>query len=148
MNQFGKMKLLAIAATLGVLMLPAGSKAEDREHHREHCSNATLHGSYGLHATGITAGGGNFAAVGRFNFDGKGNLTGALFVRVDGGNGELSITGIYSVSSDCIVDDTWNYSGGSSTHKSIIVKEGKEYFILNDSSDDGMSVISGEAKKQ
>jgi len=112
------------------------------------CSNASLHGSYGLHATGITGAGGNFAAVGRFTFDGKGNLTGTLFVRVAGNNVQVNITGTYSVSADCIVDDTWNASGGgSSTHKSVIVKQGRAYFILNNTSGDG-SVISGEAKRQ
>ena len=112
------------------------------------CSNASLQGSYGLHATGITGAGGNFAAVGRFTFDGTGNLTGTLFVRVAGNNVELEITGTYSVNSECIVDDTWNVSGGgSSTHKSVIVDRGRGYFILNNTSGDG-SVISGDAKRQ
>lgn len=111
------------------------------------CSNASLHGSYGLHATGVTGAGGNFAAVGRFTFDGKGNLTGKLFVRVAGNDVEVSFAGTYSVSSDCIVDDTWNTPGGPSTHKSIIVNQGRGYIILNNTSGDG-SVISGEAKKQ
>ena len=105
-------------------------------------------GSYGLHATGITGTGGNFAAVGRFNFDGNGNLTGTLFLRVAGNDVQVPITGTYSVSSDCIVDDTWNVSGGGpSTHKSVIVNGGRGYFILNNTSGDG-SVISGEARKQ
>jgi len=112
------------------------------------CSNASLQGSYGLHATGITGTGGNFAAVGRFNFDGNGNLTGTLFLRVAGNDVQVPITGTYSVSSDCIVDDTWNVSGGGpSTHKSVVVNGGRGYFILNNTSGDG-SVISGEARKQ
>jgi hypothetical protein len=100
-----------------------------------------------LRATGITGAGGNFAAVGRFTFDGKGNLTGTLFVRVAGNDLQVNITGTYSVSSDCIVDDTWNFPSGSSTHKSVIVDQGRGYFILNNTSGDG-SAISGEAKRQ
>jgi hypothetical protein len=111
------------------------------------CSNATLNGGYGLHATGVTGAGGNFAAVGRFTFDGKGNLTGTLFARVAGNDVELHITGTYSVGADCTVDDTWNFSGASSTHKSVIVDGGAGYFILNNTSGDG-SVISGQARKQ
>src|SRR5262249_48930596 len=111
------------------------------------CSNASLQGSYGLRATGITGAGGNFAAVGRFTFDGKGNLTGRLFVRVAGNDVEVNLTGTYSVSAECIVDDTWNTPGGPSTHKSIIVSQGRGYIILNNTAGDG-SVISGEAKKQ
>ncbi len=79
-------------------------QAEDRAS----CSNATLHGSYGLHATGTIIGVGDFAAVGRFTFDGNGSLTGKLFVRVAGNNAEPpAFSGSYSVSPDCIVTDSW-----------------------------------------
>jgi hypothetical protein len=118
-----------------------------------HCTDATLHGSYGLHATGVNGAGANFAAVGRFNFDGKGNLIGKLFVRVNGNNVPefnvpLDITGTYSVDSHCVVTDTWNIGNSSSTHTSIIVHSGDGYFILNTTQNDGVSVISGEAQRQ
>ncbi len=125
--------------TLVVLSLAIGTHAEDRAH----CSNATLHGSYGLHARGTIIGVGNFAAVGRFVFDGNGNLTAKLFVRVAGNNNEPEITGTYSVSPECIVSDSW----GGSTHVSVIVDNGKGYFILNNTSGEG-DTISGEAKRQ
>jgi hypothetical protein len=115
-------------------------QAEDRAV----CSNATLNGSYGLHATGTVIGVGDFAAVGRFTFDGKGNLTATLFVRVNGNNIEPPpLTGTYSVSSDCIVTDTW----GGSTHVSVIVDNGRGYFILNNTSGEE-DTISGEARRQ
>ena len=133
----------AVVAVVAVLV-PATLTAQDRES----CSNHTLHGSYGLHATGTIIDVGDFAAVGRFTFDGNGNLTGQLFVRVNGNNNELTLTGTYSVSTDCIVDDTWNFSdGSSSTHKSVIVDQGKKYVILNNTEGDP-SVISGEADRQ
>src|SRR5215469_15737356 len=98
------------------------------------CSNATLHGSYGLHATGSVIGVGDFAAVGRFTFDGKGNLTAKLFVRVNGNNLEPpEFTGTYSVNPDCTVTDSW----GGSTHVSVIVDEGKGYIILNNTVGEG-----------
>jgi hypothetical protein len=53
--------------TLVVLSLTVGMQAQDTQH----CSNATLHGSYGFHATGT-----GFVAIGRFVFDGNGSLTG------------------------------------------------------------------------
>ena len=112
----------------------------------EKCSNATLKGSYGLHATGTIIGVGDFAAVGRFTFDGKGNLTGKLFSRVAGNNSvSPAFTGTYSVSPNCKVTDTWG-PPINSTHVSVIVNDGKEYFILNDTP--GPGTISGEAKKQ
>ena len=112
-----------------------------------HCSEATLHGSYGLHATGVNAAG-SVASVGRFTFDGKGNLTGTLYLRVaTGANIVLDITGTYSVTPECIVTDTWNFTGGSSTHTSVIVHSGDGYFILNTTTGE-TSVISGEAQRQ
>jgi hypothetical protein len=130
--------LSAIGALLSASMLIAG------EHGNGQCSNATLKGSYGLHATGTIIGIGDFAAIGRFTFDGKGNLTGKLFVRVNGNNLEPpEFTGTYSVNPDCTVSDSW----GGSSHVSVIVNEGKEYFILNNTSGEG-DTISGEAKKQ
>jgi hypothetical protein len=103
------------------------------------CSNATLHGSYGFHATGK-----DFAAVARFTFDGKGGLTGKLFGRVPGTNiGPLEFTGTYSVSPDCTATDNWL----GSTHVSVIVDEGEGYFILNVSEGpDGVN--SGEGRRQ
>src|SRR5215472_6890231 len=74
----------------------------------EKCSNATLKGSYGLHAMGSIVGDGDLAAVGRFTFDGKGNLTGKLFLRVAGNNVEPpEFTDTYSISPDCTMTDTF-----------------------------------------
>ena len=90
--------------TLVVLSLAIVMQAEDGAN----CSNATRHGSYGLHAKGMIIGVGDFAAVGRFTFDGNGNLTGRLFVRVAGNNiAPPAFTGTYSVSPDCTVTDNW-----------------------------------------
>jgi hypothetical protein len=129
--------------TIVALSLAIGTQAEDRAN----CSNATLHGSYALHATGTVIGVGDFAAVGRFTFDGNGNLTGKIFVRVAGNNAEPPVfTGTYSVSSDCTVTDSWG-APINSTHVSVIVDQGKGYFILNNTSGSG-DTISGEARRQ
>jgi hypothetical protein len=126
--------------TLFVLSVAIGAQAEDRVG----CSNATLRGSYGLHATGSVIGVGDFAAVGRFTFDGKGGLSAKLFLRINGNSVETpQLSGTYSVSSDCIVTDTW----GGSTHVSVIVDGGKGYFIVNNTPGEG-DTISGEARRQ
>jgi hypothetical protein len=107
------------------------------------CSNASLNGSYGLHATGTINGVVDFAAVGRFNFDGNGHLTAKLFVRVAGNNVvPPPISGTYTVHSDCTVSDQW----GGSTHVSVIVDGGNGYFILNNTIGEG-DTISGEARR-
>jgi len=137
------LSILAITSPAGEPIYTIASSTQDRET----CSNASLHGSYGLHATGTVIGVGDFAAVGRFTFDGKGNLTGKLFVRVAGGNVEPpAFTGTYSVSPDCTVTDSWG-APINSTHVSVIVDEGKGYFILNNTSGSG-DTISGEARRQ
>ena len=112
------------------------------------CSNASLNGSYALHATGTITGVGPFAAVGRFNFDGNGNLTGKLWQRVNGKNVVETLTGEYSVNSTCIVTDSWHLSlGETTTHLSIIRNNGTEYVILNNTNG-SPSTVSGEAKRQ
>ena len=129
---------LLLWIALVVLGLAIAMQAEDRAK----CSNATLHGSYGFHATGQL-----FAVVARFTFDGRGGLTGKLFGRSPGNPfGPVEFTGTYSVSPDCIVTDTWL----NSTHVSAIVDEGKGYFILDTtpSSAEGDTVNSGEARRQ
>lgn len=131
--------ILAIASPAGEPVYASASRAEDRET----CSNATMHGSYGFHATGT-----GFVAIGRFVFDGNGGLTGKLFVRVPGTNiGPLEIAGTYSAGPDCIMTDDW---GGGNVHISAIVDQGKGYFIMNvtpsASADDGLN--NGEGRRQ
>jgi hypothetical protein len=128
---------------LVVVVLTVTANADDKKL----CSNATLQGSYGLHATGTVIGVGDFAAVGHFSFDGAGTLTGKLFLRVNGENVEPpEFTGTYAVSPDCTVTDTWG-APINSTHVSMIVGHGKGYFILNNTSGSG-DTISGEARRQ
>ena len=126
-----------------VLNLAYGIQAQDRET----CSNATLHGSYGLHATGTLPGGAPIAAVGRFEFDGAGNLKGRLFVRAGGNNMQPpEFAGTYSVNPDCTMTDTWG-PPVNSTHVAVIVDHGKGYAILSNTMGSG-ETISGDAKRQ
>jgi len=135
--------IFAAGSPAGEPFYTIASRGEDRES----CSNASLHGSYGLHATGTSSVSTDFAAVGRFTFDGKGNLTGKLFVRIGGNNIEPpAFSGTYSVNPDCTVTDSWG-APINSTHVSVIVDEGKGYFILNDTPGSG-ETISGEARRQ
>ena len=132
--------------TLVVLSLAIGMQAQDRAN----CSNAALHGSYGLRATGRTLAGGDIVVLGRFTYDGKGNLSARLFNRLpNAANETFTLTGTYSVSSDCTVSDVWHpdNGGADSTHESVLVNQGKGFFILN-TTEGAPVVISGEAKRQ
>src|SRR3989441_12067444 len=68
-------------SAFAVLFANALIAGDDKAEKDQQCSNATLHGSYGFHATGT-----GFVAIGRFVFDGNGGLTGKLFVRRPGTN--------------------------------------------------------------
>ena len=59
---------------LVVLAISVSSSATETN-----CSNASLNGSYALHATGEIKNVGPFAAVGWFVFDRNGNLSGTLW---------------------------------------------------------------------
>ncbi len=120
-------------------------------HAKGQCSNATLNGHYGVSASGTIIGVGPFALVGVLEYDGKGNLTGTVFQKVNGNNVEVTLTGAYTVDLSCIVSDTILASnGGTSTHVSVIVDSGKEFYILNTTPPTATSgnVIVGVAKKQ
>jgi hypothetical protein len=115
------------------------------------CSDATLNGSYGVSASGTVIGVGPVALVGVLDYDGKGNLTGTIFQKVNGNNVEVTLTGTYAVDSSCLVSDTIVTSTGqTATHESVIVNGGKEFYILNTTPPSATSgnVILGVAKKQ
>ena len=142
MQRFFTRRMLVVAFAM-LFSLTAVTAAQGKEK----CSNATLKGSYGLHATGSIVGDGDLAAVGRFTFDGNGNLTGKLFLRVAGNNVDPpEFTDTYSISPDCTMTDTFG-PPINSTHVSVIVNGGEEYFILDTTSGSG-HIVSGEAKKQ
>jgi len=80
----------------------------------------------------------------------KGNLTATLFNRLpNAANETFTITGTYSVRSDCTVSDVWHpdNGGADSTHESVLVNQGRGFFILN-TTVGAPVVISGEAKRQ
>jgi|SRR5581483_850802 len=117
---------------------------------RDQCSNASLHGSFGLRATGNTTSGGALIVMGRFTFDGAGSLTAKLYTRTPtGANVVDTYTGTYSVDANCIVSDVWrsDSTGAETTHVSLLVNNGKGYYVLNTTEDTGV-IISGEATRQ
>ena len=114
------------------------------------CSNASLHGTFGLRATGNTTSGGALIVLGRFTFDGQGTLTAKLYTRTPTGSNVVdTYTGNYSLDSDCIITDFWrsDTSGSVTTHVSVLVNNGKGYYILN-TTEGAPVIISGEATRQ
>jgi hypothetical protein len=135
---------------LALCMITSGFVSGAAAHDRESCSNASLRGSFGFRATGNTTTGGALIVMGRFEFDGDGNLTAKLFTRTPTGtNVADTYTGQYSVDSQCVVTDFWrsDSTGVVTTHVSVIVNNGKGYYVLN-TTDGAPTIISGEAKRQ
>lgn len=125
--------------------------SETTTYGKEQCSNATLNGSYGVSASGTVIGVGPVASVGVFTFDGEDNMTGTVIQKVNGNNVELTFTGTYTVDPSCLVSDTVLTSTGQTvTHVSVIVDNGKEFYILNTVPPTATSgnVVVGVAKKQ
>ena len=115
-----------LVVLIGLFALGGAGKARAEKG----CSDATLRGSYGLHATGSVLGVGPFAAVGVFSFDGDGHLTGTLTSRVNANTfSRETLTGAYTwFTPDCFVSDTWNFdSGETSQHESVVVDNGRGY---------------------
>ena len=145
--------LLTISVAVLIVLGTARKATAERQ---SGCSNATLRGSYGIHATGAALSGplaGPVAFVGLFTFDGRGQLAGNLTQRVNGASGPITLfkvpyTGTYTLNADCTVEDTWfNLSNGtSSTHESVIVDNARKFVILNTTT--GPTVVSGEGTKQ
>ena len=130
-------------ATIGLV---SGVVGQDRED----CSNSSLHGSFGLRATGNTTSGGAVIVLGRFNFDGAGNLTAKLYTRTPTGSNVVdTYTGTYSVDSNCIITDVWrsDSNGAETNHVSVLVNNGRGYYVLNTTEGTGV-IISGEATRQ
>lgn len=135
--------IVLCVTTIGLV---SGAAAKDKDH----CSNAGLHGSFGLRATGNTTSGGALIVMGRFNFDGAGNLTAKLFTRTPTGDNVVdTYTGTYSVDSNCIITDVWraDSNGAQTTHVSVLVNNGRGYYVLNTTEGTGV-IISGEARRQ
>jgi hypothetical protein len=142
--------LSTMAAVLFAGTLAAREQQKD-EHGNPQCSNATLNGSYGVSATGTVIGVGSVALIAVFKYDGQGNFTGTVIQKVNGNNVQVTFTGTYVVDADCFVSDVTQISNGQThTHTSVIVNDGKEFFILNTTAPTATSgnVISGVGKKQ
>src|SRR6267378_6296281 len=89
--------LVVIASTFVV-----GAVPELRAERNKDCSNASLQGGYGfLNGQTVVPAGTPFAALGRWNFDGKGKFTNALTINDNGTVAHIKDSGTYTVDTDC-----------------------------------------------
>ena len=91
------------------------------------CSNATLKGAYGFLDSHIAVPAGTpFTALGRWNFDGKGNFTNTITFNDNGTVTHLNDFGTYTVNADCT--GKIFIRGGTGTEEIVLVDGGKEFY--------------------
>jgi len=135
-----------VFATLFVLGVAPCAAAQDKQ-----CSNASLNGAFAYTNTGFIVAppplAGPFAGVGTQTFDGKGNTFASATVSQNGNIFHVTITGTYTVNSDCTGSMTLLVSPvGVTTHADfVIVRGGAEFRAIN--TDPG-TVITTVGKKQ
>ena len=109
---------------------PTAVWADDDEHE---CSVATLRGSFGFTFTGTanTPGGPSHrGGVGRFVFDGLGNLIGTVTSNSDGAVLRRTLVGTYTVEADCTGSLAVTFTDaldGRATFDLVIDDDGREY---------------------
>ena len=122
------------------------------------CDNTSWSGSFGLTASGYVYTDASYyfpsyvSLTGRLSADGAGALTGAETMNFDGTPYRISLTGSYSVNSDCtgsitlnLADASSGASYGSQHFDFVIVDDGKE---LDVTETDGGYIVTGALKKQ
>jgi len=114
------------------------------------CTSATLTGDYGYLMTGqifnSTAGFIPFADSGSLNWNGSSKVTGSSSLNVGGGINSRTLTGTYTVNSDCTGSFTYTDNlGNSASINLVIIGGGTEIQFLET---DSGTTISGNAKPQ
>ena len=137
------MKKTIISAVVFASMFVVGAvpNAQARQ-----CSNATLTGAYRfLDSHTAVPAGTPFAALGRWNFDGKGNFTNTATFNDNGTVTHINDFGPYTVNADCT--GKIFILGGTGTVEIVLVDGGKEFYeiVTNPSS---LVILFSVAKKQ
>ena len=130
MGWAGAMGCAAAMVMSGAQLIGAnGRDSANDPGERRQCSNASLKGAYGfLDAHTLVPAGTPFTALGRWNFDGKGNFTNTLTFNDNGTVTHADDFGPYTVNADCT--GKIFIIGGTGTIEIVLVDGGKEFFSL------------------
>lgn len=154
MNLSMLLKVVRTAAALAVMSttIVASAEAQSADRRRERgCTNASLRGTFGFTAQGVTLAGspvpaplqGAFASSGVSTFDGRGNFVLTATSSFNGLlQGPATVRGTYDVNDDCTYT---SIAENGVTFRAVIVSGGDELLILQTTP--GV-VISGMAQRQ
>ena len=110
------------------------------------CSNASLQGGYGfLNGQTVVPAGTPFAALGRWNFDGKGKFTNTLTINDNGKVTPITDSGTYTVGTDCT--GKIFILGGTGTIEIVLVDGGNEFYELRADPNTTVSLFSANKKQ-
>jgi hypothetical protein len=110
------------------------------------CTNASIDGSYAYTLSGwvvTTTAEYPFADSGELTFDGNGSLSGSSTYSLDGGTQGRTLTGTYSVGSDCTGTATVSDNLGNSMDLNLVIVGNGQSIQLMQS--DSNTIISGNA---
>ena len=113
---------ILVTVFASMFLLAGAPKVQAGEDEPNACSNATVQGGFGLHATGTGALGVPVARVGRVTFDGQGNLQFTATRSVNGVIASEAGVGTYTVNPDC----TGIFIPTGSPRDCVIVDNGTE----------------------
>ena len=118
------MKKTIISLVVFASMFVVGANAQAGQ-----CSHASLKGAYGFLDSHISVPAGTpFTALGRWNFDGKGNFTNTITFNDNGTVTHADDFGTYTVNADCT--GKIHILGGTGTVEIVLVDGGKEFYEL------------------
>jgi len=144
-NTAGIFKVAAIAAL--VLGMVPMAKAEVKG-----CNNATLKGTFAYTMTGFLTTpslAGPFAEVGVQNFDGKGATTATATLSQNGNIYQVTITGKYTLNSDCTGTFTLQVAPfGITNLVYFVLDRGGNGFQSIETNPGGASVVTGVGRRQ
>jgi hypothetical protein len=140
--------MILVSASVLALFLSLGrGEIVPSAHAQSGCTTASLQGTFGHSFSGSRdVEGTPTTGVGLVTYDGKGNLTGADSVSVNGDiTPERPITGTYTVNSFCAGTMTWITSFGPSEFTFVLVDGGRQMNFMQLTA--GRSIV-GSATKQ
>jgi hypothetical protein len=85
------------------------------------CSNASIKGTYGVLASGLNGSLQPSASLNQVSVDGAGHLTGTATKSIDGTIVAFTVSGTYSVASNCTGKATFNNQSNQTEHDNIYI---------------------------
>ena len=136
---------IAVWLFLSITAFPSSGFSKDRTNSTA-CSNASLTGTFGFLLSGVHVSMGDYALMGVFTVDGKGNLKGKGIQSANGQQAQVSFVGTYSVETDCTGSASFTFEDKQlGKVRFVLVSNATEVLIFDVG---GHTVETGYAKKQ